>query len=389
MLSPALAALMADGVYGVMYQPNVARALRERGTTSAPMTQTASTLVDGFELNTTAVEGASGNLCYGSRSGFGMVLTGKGRRQGEVAVVCRGTQLTEDWLSNINAAMDIGPAGLPVHAGFNRIYATMRAGVHDLLRGTNPHTIHVVGHSLGGAIANLFAADFAGDRRADVKLYTFGAPRPGVGFFSDQLSQVLGTDRVFRVYSMADPVPMVPIFPFRHAPRNPGGIRVAAGGQGISVNAHLMGSYGPAMEGGSWDGLLTASTHVADHKSVDYWLARANATLPFSGIALWALGKALNGILDAADIVLGTAITGLATAIDGWAFLLQNAAAVTRKVGTMLESFIRAVFRFLGRTAEVGVSLTESFIRYVLMLLWQSVTTFARLALNGVNRRMV
>ena len=87
--------------------------------------------------------------------------------------------------------------------------------------------------------------------------------------------------------------------------------------------------------------------------------------------------------------MLGTAITGLATAIDGWAFLLQNAAAVTRKVGTMLESFIRAVFRFLGRTAEVGVSLTESFIRYVLMLLWQSVTTFARLALNGVNRRMV
>lgn len=394
-LSPALAATLADAVYGIRLRSDVERAMAARmpvmmGQQEGPATKGQSEMLEGFEIDGTATEGRSGVTGHNSRSGFGMVMTGKGRFAGDLAVLCRGTQTSEDWLSNLNAGTDIGPASLPVHAGFHRIYKSMRQDIRAKMKGKNPTNIHVVGHSLGGAIANMFAAEFANEKMGNVNLYTFGAPRAGWGVFSQQMTDMLGPQNIKRVYAMADPVPMVPIYPFRHAPVNPGGLRVPRGGQGLSIDAHLMPNYIPAVRYESWRSLEANSRHVPDMKSVDYWIDAASkaSSIPFAGAALWALGKALNGILAAAEMIIGSDVTVGMTMIDKFAYMLERAAMIAKKVGYLLTKFIAAVFKFLGWTYNSAQDLTAGFIRYVLNLLWNAIATMVRKALSMTRSAM-
>jgi hypothetical protein len=74
---------------------------------------------------------------FASKTGFGMVVPGKGKHSGDIAVVCRGTAINQDWLSNFNAAVSVGPGGLPVHTGFCRVYNSMVEGIENALRGSN------------------------------------------------------------------------------------------------------------------------------------------------------------------------------------------------------------------------------------------------------------
>lgn len=92
----------------------------------------------------------------------------------------------------------------------------------------------VTGHSLGGALATLAAADFRrynDDVAKRTELYTYGSPRVGneaaAAFFSGQSSLS------FRITSMADPIPRMPghilgyyhtspEYWINHNPHNPG-----------------------------------------------------------------------------------------------------------------------------------------------------------------------
>lgn len=377
-LSPRMAAQMADGVYGIRTQTNIVNGFEERNALGGG-------LRDEFEMETSAqrVEGASGGRLLSNKSGFGVVLHGKSAaRRGEVAILCRGTAIGYDWLSNLSASAESGPAGLPVHAGFNRVFSSMSPGIQEVLRGHNPSVIHVVGHSLGGALANLFAAQFAG--RATVKLYTFGAPRPGFGMFSDELGRKLGPDNIMRVYAKADPVPMVPIFPFRHAPRHPSGIRLASGGQSISVSAHFMDNYGPAVEKADWRGLLMASSEAPTTRSVDEWLSVAGgaAIIPGSTIALYALNRALEGILSLAEKFFGLALFGFMTVMDRLVYMLEQSMRISDEMGYLLKRFVKTVMRFLGRATATVSEITRAFLRYVLELLFRAIAATARQALS-------
>ncbi len=374
-LSPQLSAQIADGVYGIRTQSNVARGFAARSVAGVE---------NSFDFGSaTVLSGISG---INARSGFGLVMRGTGSRAGELCIVTRGTQTGSDWLSNLNTAAERGPGGLLVHAGFHRIYRSFAGQIADAIRGLNPSRVHCVGHSLGGAMANMVAAQMHADRVGQVELYTFGSARAGMWSFSNGLTQNLGASRIHRVQNMADPVPCVPIYPFRHAPTSNWGIRVESGHGAFSIDAHDMKLYTRLVSGSSWNGLNAASHNVDDLRSVDYWLDQAQRQVSFwgSSVAFYALGMALKGMLSIAYQSLGLTVLGAATVVDRVAWLIMRVAQLTSAMAERVLEFLRLAMRWVGRAGTTTVELTTSFLRYVIELMMRPLISVARSALDRI-----
>lgn len=375
-LSPVLSAQLADGVYGIRTQSNVARGFAQRNIRG----------VEGsFDFGSaTVLTGSSG---IGETSGFGLVMHGTGTRAGELAIVTRGTQTGNDWLSNFNTAAERGPGGYLVHAGFHRIYQTFLGQIRDAIRGRTFSHVHCVGHSLGGAMANFAAAQMHADGVGQVELYTFGAARAGMNGFASRITRNLGASRIHRVQNMADPVPCVPIWPFEHAPTT-GGIMVESGHGAFSIDAHDMKLYTRLVTGRGWRELEGASGSVQNHRSVDYWLARAQERVSFWGSTamFYVLGMALKGILELANRVLGLIVVVGATVIDRVAWLLMRAADLSAYIGERILAWLGTVLRWLGRTVTGTVEITRTVLRYVLELMFTPLAMLARNAIERANR---
>lgn len=106
-------------------------------------------------------------------------------------------------------------AGCTVHRGFWLSWLEARRGVLAAIekaRAANPsYSVAVVGHSLGGAIATLAAANLR-NNGVPTALYTFGAPRIAGAKLSDYISAQAGGN--FRVTHYNDPVPRLPPIAF-------------------------------------------------------------------------------------------------------------------------------------------------------------------------------
>ncbi|MEM9127140.1 MAG: lipase family protein [Pseudomonadota bacterium] len=377
MLSGKTAARLAQSVYALRLNDNVQAALAASAEGTA--------LFDMFHIDDSAkrVIGQSGAV-YRPATGFGLLLRRKGAvNQGEYVLAIRGTEFSSisDWLSNANVTLDRGPGGWPVHAGFNRVYRSMSRAVNEALAGKNITTLHVCGHSLGGALATLFAAEFAFNNKADVKLATFGAPRPAPPFFCHSLARKLGDANMRRVYTLADPVPMVPLWPFSHPPGAQYAVNANFGS--ITKDAHSMDEvYLDRMPDSGWP----VPDRTPNYRNVDYWLQRANsASGPFSAMGYWALGKALQGILALAEAALGIVFVAGATLLDTLAEILVNAARVAALVGDLLLRFVRAAMRFLGQVASgvrSAAEITAWFLRSILNRIYSGVAAAARGAIN-------
>lgn len=392
-ISPTEAAVLADAVYGIRETANVREGVARRlGAVDhargqhGPQEPGVATTLEAFDLSGRAIFGESGGPMLHKASGFGMVVPGKGRYAGDVAVVCRGTATKRDWLTNLNTGLDTGPAGLPVHTGFARTYGTMATNVDAAFRKLdNPTNIHVVGHSLGGALAALFAMKFASEGRGNVHLYTFGAPRAGTGFFTEALNAALEPAQCRRVYALADVVPMVPIFPFAHAM---GGLRTGRGGQLISISSHFMENYRPAVWQQDWATLTAAAADMDDLKSVDHWvsLAADNASTPWGAATLHAIGMGLKGILKIIDVTLGAVVTGVATVLDRIVMTLMHGIRfIGEQISFWTRKLIEGIGHFLGRALDAGQDLTTAFLRYVLGLLLSSLATVVSRALDRLS----
>ena len=320
-------------------------------------------------------------------SGLALVFEGKGTRQGEMAVVTRGTATGHDWLSNFNALTETGPSGHKVHAGFNKVYKSIHDAINESLKGKNPSRIHCVGHSLGGAVANLTACGLSSVGHG-VSLYTFGSPRVGMHGLAQHLVRSLGNDNIHRVYNSSDVVPMVPTYPYMHAPITQDGLCVKTGGSLFSLNSHFMSSYTPAVENASWKSLALASTASPLHMSVDHWIDKAGdyVNMPGSTLAMWALGHALKGILDLAHAVGAITYVIGATVADYVASMLMKAARLSKAIGEKILRWVGMVMKFAGRVAEVGKDLTHAFLRWVLDLLMRPIITLAWRAIDGATR---
>jgi triacylglycerol lipase len=144
-------------------------------------------------------------------------------RNADLQMVCfRGTSDPADWGINLDAipesAGDARLQGL-LHRGFHR--ALMRVWdpfVAPELASSGPRRIWITGHSLGGALAALAAAEtrfIAGAPLAG--LYTFGQPRIGDEQFANQFDSALRSVS-FRYVNDKDIVPRVPLYTagYRH-----------------------------------------------------------------------------------------------------------------------------------------------------------------------------
>ena len=383
-LSPSQAAEIARGVYDLRLN-SVSDALKTGIGTDG--------LFSVEEGNT--FTGKTGALLFKKLSTFGYVARGTGPFAGEVLIATRGTDMLTDWITDANIGMQLGPSNHIVHAGFNTTWKGFVDDLRTFFRHNNPTRIHCVGHSLGGALATL-NADFCTDQRiAPVELYTFGCPRVGDGLFARSLTQRVGADSIHRVSHPADPVPMIPLFPFWHLPFGQPGLSIAnVQGALVSGDAHKMRvSYLPGVREHSWSTLAPATVAADEERQVKSWLERAaeghGGFVMGSARLLNMIGRALAWMMKAAGKALlgglGVTLAVGCTVLDQIAWLLTRAAQLGKEMGLALKSLINAIFSFLGRKTVATVDVSTAFLRWVLELLFGALRAVAQRALELVS----
>jgi len=343
-----------------------------------------------------AFKGTSGALMFRKLSTFGYIARGVGPFNTEVLIATRGTATLADWVTDANIAIQVGPGGLPVHAGFHETWKSFAADLQAFFRDHNPSRVHCVGHSLGGALAAL-SADFVSARGiAAVELYTFGSPRVGDGLFARSLTRRISAESIHRVSHPSDPVPMIPLFPFWHLPFGGAGLAIARGNQGlVSAGAHSMASsYLAAVREHSWASLAAGQAKADDALRTQTWLERAaeghGGFVMGSATLLSLIGKALAWLLARAGQLvmggLGTALTAGATVLDQIAWLLTRAAQLSKELAGHIKTLIGAIFRFLGRKLGEAVDVTVAFMRWLLETLFSTLRAIGQRALSMLNR---
>lgn len=375
-LSPQQAAAIAKHVYSVRQESDL---------------QTASELSSGLGISgsfslggSSRFEGTSGPMVFKKSSGFGYVAQGIGAHQGEALVAMRGTVTARDWGTDLNIGVQNGPTGHLVHAGFNDTFKSCVRELDDFFREFSPSHVHCVGHSLGGALATLAAAHLSQGISGGISLYTFGCPRVGVGAFSAELTNRLGADNIHRVYHDADPVSMIPIFPFAHIPSDDAGMRLHWSGGRITPSAHFMENYETGIGQSEWKSLRTpAAADWATRAQRLLDSASSDGALMFSAKVLGLIMQALRWILKkSATIVVGSALTVTATVLDQIAWLLTRGAALSKDIARYLGNLITLIFRFLGRAVSKAVSITAAFLRWVLDLLFGTIKNAVHRAIH-------
>jgi pimeloyl-ACP methyl ester carboxylesterase len=134
---------------------------------------------------------------------------------GEDCVVAfRGTQDLRNWLTDLDCAF-ARLGRLRVHRGFYEALESVRADLEAEIQSTRCQRLWLTGHSLGGALAMLFAWIWNGPVEG---IYTFGQPRAGDAAFARDFND-RWRERTFRVIRADDIVPRVPwlLGAYRHA----------------------------------------------------------------------------------------------------------------------------------------------------------------------------
>ncbi len=132
-------------------------------------------------------------------------------------ITFRGTESDnlKNWFYNIQFVMSKFPCGnlseCYVHSGFLKTYSSIAHKIFDDHKKyfSDPHIKVVVsGHSLGGAMATLFAYDLFQNFQKQSELYTFGSPRVGNIDFFVQMNRTGISHQ--RYVNRRDPVPHIP-----------------------------------------------------------------------------------------------------------------------------------------------------------------------------------
>jgi hypothetical protein len=143
-----------------------------------------------------------------------VVLT---RRDDNLIIAFRGTADLRNWLTDLD--YELTRAGnFRVHRGFHEAVSAVQSDVSAKLGDARETRLWVTGHSLGGALAMLWALWAARRGHEIAGVYTFGQPRVGDAAFSHLYNSKLKT-RTWRSVHADDIVPRVPwlLGRYRHA----------------------------------------------------------------------------------------------------------------------------------------------------------------------------
>ena len=123
-------------------------------------------------------------------------------------IVIRGTANDANVLSDIDVRLvDDTRTGIKLHKGFRDVAVTIMQ-IIDTTK-TLEHTVHVTGHSLGGAVAQIIGM-WLHKRGKNVQIYSYGSPK-----VSDQVLSG-GQPSHWRVVRRSDPIPFTPPWPYSH-----------------------------------------------------------------------------------------------------------------------------------------------------------------------------
>ncbi len=164
-------------------------------------------------------------------------------RAGELIVVCPGTHPDDplDWIRDLRAFPSWIPSLGPLHSGFGKGGFALWRDVREKLPASG--LASYVGHSLGGALAQVLAALHSVERpRQPFRMISFGAPRvASVGNWRFGPLVRRGVEAV-EYRRAGDIVPSVPPRIFDKHPTRGLSLGVAAPGLAIAAN-HAMTRY--------------------------------------------------------------------------------------------------------------------------------------------------
>ena len=126
-----------------------------------------------------------------------------------IVVAFRGTAGLQDWLSDLNAFSTSTSYG-SLHRGFYFAFQAVKSSLEQIIRnmGLTNRKLVLTGHSLGGALATVAAAEWTGS--FDIRsVYTYGQPRVCKSDTASHIEQRLGS-KFFRIVNDDDIVSRVP-----------------------------------------------------------------------------------------------------------------------------------------------------------------------------------
>ena len=161
---------------------------------------------------------------------------------GITIIIIRGTANTDNVQSDIDVRLvEDTRTGIRLHKGFRDASITIMQILDESY--TIEHTVHVTGHSLGGAVAQIIGM-WLHKRGKNVQIFSYGSPKVS--------NQVLpgGQPTHWRVVRLSDPIPFTPMWPYAHT--------------GLFINSQTL-DWGPDNDNG-----LISKTDGLDHAIAKY-----------------------------------------------------------------------------------------------------------------------
>lgn len=321
--------------------------------------------------DTKALKADLGFRLFHKRDQFGLCIRGSEKYKNDLFLIFRGTITTKksDLITDIRMGVNVSATGVMVHAGFNQAFNSMSSDIASFInKQQGVTTIHCIGHSLGGAVANIAADWVKSHFGKDVKLYTFGAPR--VGFrstgFVTKLTSGVGAENIYRAYHSSDPVPMVPLFPYFHAPANNRSYYLPYGGT-VNFSAHAIEHYKTSVsKAADWQTLFKPEPGLS-LGSIKEWL-KTDKNENINSPKTWErLNRAMIYIVQRVLSIAQAPIVGGMTVADYLAMLLQKGIDMAGEAAEWVFLLIRKMMRMLKmKVVESIEALTQQLLRLVL-----------------------
>ncbi len=122
-------------------------------------------------------------------------------------IVIRGTANAENVQSDIDVRLVTDDdLGIRLHKGFRDASISVMSGIDE---SSLEKTVHVTGHSLGGAIAQIIGM-WLHKRSHNVQVFSYGSPKVSNEVMSG------GQPTHWRVVRLSDPIPFTPMWPYAH-----------------------------------------------------------------------------------------------------------------------------------------------------------------------------